>query len=48
MDALSYQGILMDSMSEGLTSKEIEDEEYYQEREDSGYNEQGRDPICGY
>lgn len=44
----SYQGILMDSMSEGRTVKEIEDDEYDEDRKDSGYDEQGRDPITGY
>lgn len=48
VDALSYQGILMDSMSEGRTVKEIEDDEYDEDRKDSGYDEQGRDPITGY
>lgn len=48
VDALSYQGILMDSMSEGLTVKEVEDDEYDKEYNDSGYNEQGRDPLTGY
>lgn len=48
VDALSYQGILMDSMSEGMTTKEVEDEEYDRDYNDSGFNEQGRDPLTGY
>ena len=33
VDALSYQGILIDRMTEGLTQDEIKEEEYNEERE---------------
>lgn len=48
VDALAYQGILIDSMTEGLTQDEIKEEEYNEEREDSGWSNQGRDSITGY
>lgn len=48
VDALSYQGILIDLMTEGLTQDEIKEEEYNEEREESGWSNQGRDLITGY
>lgn len=48
VDALSYQGILIDKMSEGLSQAELEEEEYEEEYNDSGMADQGRDLICGY
>ena len=48
VDALAYQGILIDKMSEGMTQVELEEEEYEKEYNESGYNDQGRDIICGY
>ena len=48
VDALAYQGILIDKMTEGLTSEEIVEEEYLEEYEQSGHNDQGRDPTTGY
>jgi hypothetical protein len=48
VDALAYQGILIDSMSEGMTDEELEDEEYEREYADSGMTEQGRSEITGY
>lgn len=48
VDALSYQGILIDKMTEGLTPEEIIDEEYEDEKESSGFSNQGRDLITGY
>lgn len=48
VDALAYQGILIDLMSEGLTKEEQVDEEYEQEYEDSGHKDLGRSAICGY
>lgn len=48
VDALSYQGILIDKMTEGLTTDEIKEEEYNEEQEASGWSNQGRDPCTGY
>ena len=48
VDALAYQGILIDSMSEGLTPEEVEDEEYEREYEESGDRYQGRSTVTGY
>ena len=48
VDALAYQGILIDKMSEGLSKEEIEEEEYQQDYADSGFNDQGRDQLTGY
>jgi len=45
---LSYQGILIDLMTEGLTSDEIKEEEYDEEYERSGNHDEGRDLITGY
>jgi hypothetical protein len=48
VDALSYQGILIDLMTEGMTPEEIKDEEYNNEREDSDWSNQGRCSDTGY
>lgn len=48
VDALSYQGILIDLMTEGMTQEEIKDEEYNNEREDSDWSNQGRCSDTGY
>mgnify|MGYP000228603499 CR=1 FL=1 len=48
VDALSYQGILIDLMTEGLTSDEIKEEEYEEEYERSGNHDEGRDLMTGY
>lgn len=48
VDALSYQGILIDMMSEAPTLKDLEDEEYEHDKEESGLNDQGRSAITGY
>ncbi len=48
VDALAYQGILIDTMSEGMTPEELEDEEYEREYADSGMSDQGRSEITGY
>lgn len=48
VDALAYQGILIDMMVESPTLKDIEDEEYEREKEDSGFNDTGRNSITGY
>lgn len=48
VDALSYQGILIDKMTEGLTVDEIKEEEYNDEHEASGWTNQGRCETTGY
>lgn len=48
VDALSYQGIIIDKMSEGLTQEELDDEQYEEEYRESGNSEQGRSTITGY
>lgn len=48
VDALSYQGILIDMMVESPTLKDIEDEEYERDKEEGGYNNTGRNSITGY
>lgn len=48
VDALSYQGILIDSMTEGLTVDEIKEEEYDYEYESTGNRDEGRNEQTGY
>lgn len=48
VDALAYQGILIDRMSEGMTEDEIKEEHYEEEYNQSGPVYKGRDSICGY
>ena len=48
VDALAYQGILIDKMTEGLTTSEQEEEAYQDEFESSGWSDQGRDQLTGY
>jgi predicted phage terminase large subunit-like protein len=48
VDALAYQGILIDKMSEGLSQEELQEEEYEEEYRTSGHSDIGRDIICGY
>lgn len=48
VDALAYQGILIDKMSEGLTAEEIQEDHYEEEYNQSGHTDKGRDKICGY
>ena len=48
VDALSYQGILMDLMCEGYTSEEIAEEECENERREGEYADIGRSSISGY
>jgi len=48
VDALAYQGILIDRMSEGLTAEEQKEEEYEHEYINSGANQQGRCEETGY
>jgi len=48
VDALAYQGILIDRMSEGMTQEEVYDAEYEREYEESDLQDQGRCQITGY
>ena len=48
VDALSYQGILIDKMTEGLSIDELKQEEYDEDVEASGWSNEGRDEITGY
>ena len=48
VDALAYQGILIDKMADGMTNEELEEEQYEDEVRDSGLNEQGRSEMTGY
>lgn len=48
VDALAYQGILIDKMSEGLSDVELQEEAYDREYEESGMSETGRSEITGY
>ena len=45
---MAYMGLLIDKLIEAPTKEEAEEDEYEEEREASGYNEQGRSTICGY
>lgn len=48
VDALAYQGILIDLMSEGLSKEELQDEEYEVEYQESGHNNLGKCEDTGY
>jgi len=48
VDALAYQGILIDKMSEGLTPEELSDELYEEEYKDSNLKYVGRSESTGY
>jgi len=48
VDSMSYLGLIIDKLIEAPTKEEMEDDEYEEERKDSGLNEQGRSSICGY
>lgn len=48
VDALAYQGILIDRMAEGLTVEEQEEEDWEREYNESEQADQGRSEICGY
>jgi phage terminase large subunit-like protein len=48
VDALSYQGILIDKMTEGMTLEELKEEEYDVEYEESGHRDEGRNLDTGY
>jgi len=48
VDALSYQGILIDLMSEGRTEVELHDEQYDEDYKQSDLADQGRNEMTGY
>jgi predicted phage terminase large subunit-like protein len=48
IDALAYVGLILDKMIEGRSAREIEQEEYDEELEQSGLAEQGRCLTTGY
>ena len=48
VDALAYQGILIDKMSEGYSKEELIEDEYEKEYQHSGHADQGRDTTTGY
>lgn len=48
IDALAYVGLILDRMVSGRSQKDIEDEEYEEEYEQSGLYEQGRSETTGY
>lgn len=48
VDAFAYLGLLLNSLVEAPTQEELEDEEYFEELENSGYNYDGRSAITGY
>jgi predicted phage terminase large subunit-like protein len=48
VDALSYQGILIDFMSEGKTDEELDEDDYEEAYNNAGYNDRGRDATTGY
>ena len=48
VDAFSYLGMMLDSLVEAPTPKDIEDEEYLDELQHSGYANAGRNSYTGY
>ena len=48
VDAFSYIGLMLDSLIEAPTEKEIEDEFYYDEFQKSGLADAGRNQCTGY
>lgn len=48
VDALSYQGILIDMMSEGRSTSEIEEEQIEEDKMEGGLYDQGRNQTTGY
>jgi predicted phage terminase large subunit-like protein len=47
VDAMSYLGLMLDMFVQGMSKKEIEQEEYEEELEDS-YFDSGKSETCGY
>lgn len=48
VDSLAYIGLVLDKMIQGRTEREIADEEYAEELEESGLAEEGRNSYTGY
>jgi hypothetical protein len=48
VDALAWLGMLLDYITEAPTQEEIEEEEYNDELQRSGFNLSGRSAITGY
>ena len=48
VDALSYLGLMLDSLVEAPTPREMEEEEYNDELRESGYGHAGRSAVTGY
>ena len=48
VDALAYLGLILDKLMEAPTSKQLEDEKYQDELEDSDFYDQGRNSVTGY
>ena len=48
VDALAYVGLIIDKMIAGATTKEIQQEEYEEDLEQSGHYEEGRCSTTGY
>ena len=48
VDSFAYLGLILDKIIEAPTQQEQEDEDYLRELEESGMNNQGRDPTTGY
>lgn len=48
VDAFAYLGLLLDKLIEAPTEKEVLDEEYEDELNDSGYSNAGRSDTTGY
>lgn len=48
VDAFSYLGIMLNKLNEAPTAKELEEDEYELDKQNSGWNEQGRCESTGY
>lgn len=48
VDALAYLGLILDRMSNGRSQKEVEEDDYNEEVEESGLYEKGRSALTGY
>ncbi len=48
VDALAYIGLILDKMIQGASRKDIEEEEYEEDLQNSGHYEQGRSTLTGY
>jgi predicted phage terminase large subunit-like protein len=48
VDALSYVGLIVDKMIAGATKRELAEDEYAEEYDQSGLSEEGRNAMTGY